>query len=423
VIRKSSVGFVPVKLRSLPIDLYLDCKVYFEKPLDVVEVGGPENELILLCENQTVTPEMLNRLKRSIFPKNKVFISEEYVKKLLGDGHTLGFTDQEIKDILSDKKPWEDKQSKTVITPRRKLEKIKPLTGIEVFKDKIYKLEKVIEKYDDSKKETEDLIAEVKKSGRVDKDKGAQIAAKIREQIKTEDSSLVLYAINQIRREDEYLYTHCLNVAYLNGLVGKWLKLSEAELSDLVEVGLFHDIGKLKIDQKILNKPGGLTDEEFEEVKRHPILSLEMLMKSGVRNKRVLEGVIQHHEKTNGTGYPKGLVSHNITDFARITAISDVYDAMVTKRVYKEACSPFVVLNEFLKAGHSELDLKFVNIFINCIADELKGKVVIMNDGSEATVRLVNPRKVLYPIVEINGTVITTDDTLFCDKMKNILGN
>jgi putative nucleotidyltransferase with HDIG domain len=266
------------------------------------------------------------------------------------------------------------------------------------------------------------LLDDVAKTGKVDTEQAVTITKNIQSQINTEDSSLILYAINQIRSEDEYLYTHCLNVAYLNGLVGKWLKLKPQEQSDLVEIGLFHDLGKLKISSSILNKPDKLTDDEFEEIKRHPVLSLEMLMKSGVRNKVVLEGVIQHHEKVNGTGYPKGLGIREITEFARITAISDIYDAMVTKRVYKEPCSPFVILNEFMKTGYSELDIKYINIFVNCMIDELKGKVIILNDGTEATVRLVDPRKVLYPIVEIDGEVVRTDDKLYCDRMKNVLG-
>ncbi|MCL2755261.1 MAG: hypothetical protein FWD35_06070, partial [Oscillospiraceae bacterium] len=141
----------------------------------------------------------------------------------------------------------------------------------------------------------------------------------------------------------------------------------------------------------------------------------------GVRNKGILEGVIQHHEKVNGSGYPKGLDSKSICQFARITAISDIYDAMVTKRVYKEAVSPFVILNDFMKTGYSELDIKYINIFVNCVINELKGKVVIMNDGSEGVIRMVNPRKLLNPLVEIDGEVITTDDKLFCTKMKNVL--
>jgi putative nucleotidyltransferase with HDIG domain len=409
----------------------MDCKVYFEKPLDNIEPGGPENEFVLLCENQTITPELLNRLKRAIFPKNKVFVPTEYViNTLFEDGHFLGFSEEEVEAIRKGEKPWmpksaasdiKDFSGKSEPSGSAKVTPEAPPSGVEVFKDKIHKLEKIIEEYDKSKTSTGDMLDEVVKTGKVDKEASGEITTDIQSQINASDSSLILYAINQIRSESEYLYTHCLNVAYLNGLVGKWLKLKPSEQSDLVQIGLFHDLGKLKVDQTILNKPGKLTPEEFQEIKRHPVLSLEMLMKSGVRNKVVLEGVIQHHEKVNGLGYPKGLGSKEIGEFARITSISDIYDAMITKRVYKEPVSPFVVLNEFMKTGYSELDIKYINIFVNCMIDELKGKVVIMNDGSEATIRLVNPRRVLYPIVEVNGEVVTTDDKLCCEGMRNIL--
>jgi HD-GYP domain-containing protein (c-di-GMP phosphodiesterase class II) len=409
----------------------LDCKVYFEKVLDGSDPSEPEYELILLCENQTITQELLTRLKRAIFPKSKVFVPSDYViNTLFADGHYLGFTEKEVQAIRDGKRPWEGEESAAVVdlsakaaptTPEAEPPPSKPKSGVEVFKDKIYKLEKVIDQYDKSKEVAVDILENVAKTGKVDTEKSTAVAKDIQSQINTEDSSLILYALNQIRTEDEYLHTHCLNVAYLNGLVGKWLKLSPEQQSDLVAIGLFHDLGKLKVNQDILNKPGRLTPEEFEEIKRHPVLSLEMLMKSGVRNKVVLEGVIQHHEKVNATGYPKGLGAKEISDFARITSISDVYDAMITKRVYKDPCSPFVVLNEFMRTGYSELDIKYINIFVNCMLDELKGKVIVMNDGTEAIIRLVNPRKVLYPIVEINGEVITTDDKLYCARMKNVL--
>jgi putative nucleotidyltransferase with HDIG domain len=423
----SPFDFVPIKLRALPLDVHLDCKVYFEKLVENPEPGEPDYELILLCENQTVTQELLTRLKRAIFPKSKVFITTEYViSNLFEQGHFLGFTDKEVQDIRDGKRPWEKEPGNIppppVVVPVAPAPvKVVPGSGIELFKDKIYKLEQVIDRYDKSKAGANEMLENAIKTGKVDKEKSEVVAKDIQSQINNEDSSLILYAINQIRSESEYLYTHCLNVAYLNGLVGKWLKLKPEQQKDLVEIGLFHDIGKLKLNQDILNKPAKLTPEEFEHIKSHPVLSLEMLMKSGVRNKTVLEGVIQHHEKVNGMGYPKGLGAKEISEFARITAISDVYDAMVTKRVYKEPCSPFVVLNEFMKTGYSELDIKYINIFVNCMIDELKGKVIIMSDGSEATIRLVNPRKVLYPIVEIDGQVITTDDSLYCTRMKNVL--
>ncbi|MCL1832380.1 MAG: HD domain-containing protein [Oscillospiraceae bacterium] len=417
----SDFNFVPVKLRSLPVDVHLDCKVYFEKPLENVEQGEPDSELILLCENQTITQELTTRLKRAIFPKNKVYITHDYVVNNLFDkGHFLGYSEQEVADIRAGKKPWESNEPKAAL-PKKKIAKVKKLSGIEVYKDKIYELEKVIDRYDKVKSGAADMLSKVAESGKIDKEQSELISKDIQTQLVQEDSSLILYALNQIRTEDEYLHTHSLNVAYLNGLVGKWLKLSAEQQSELVEIGLFHDLGKLKIDPKVLNKPGKLTEDEFEEIKRHPVISLELLMKSGVRNKVILEGVIQHHEKVNGLGYPKGLGSKSISDFAKITSISDIYDAMVTKRVYKEPVSPFVILNEFMKTGYSELDIKYINIFVNCMIDELKGKVIIMNDGTEATIRLVNPRKVLYPIVEIDGDVVTTDDNLFCSKMKNLL--
>jgi HD-GYP domain-containing protein (c-di-GMP phosphodiesterase class II) len=123
----------------------------------------------------------------------------------------------------------------------------------------------------------------------------------------------------------------------------------------------------------------------------------------------------------NGTGYPKGLDTKEICEYARITAISDVYDAMVTKRNHKDSHSPFTILHEFAQGGYSELDIKYVNTFVDCMVEELKGKEIIMSDGREAVVLLVSPRRLLYPIVEIEGKVVMTNEELYCVRMKEVL--
>jgi HD-GYP domain-containing protein (c-di-GMP phosphodiesterase class II) len=94
---------------------------------------------------------------------------------------------------------------------------------------------------------------------------------------------------------------------------------------------------------------------------------------------------------------------------------------MVTNRYHDDAHSPFEILDAFAKGGYSELDIRYVNVFINCMVDELQGKEIVMSDGSEGVVLLVDPRRLLYPIVEIDGRVVSTDETLYCVRMKNVL--
>ncbi|MDR0197036.1 MAG: HD domain-containing protein, partial [Oscillospiraceae bacterium] len=188
---------------------------------------------------------------------------------------------------------------------------------------------------------------------------------------------------------------------------------------ELVRIGLLHDIGKLRIPPEIINKPSKLTPDEFKEIQKHPLHTLDILVKSGIKNRTLLTGTVQHHEKVNGTGYPCGLPSDEIIEFAKITAISDIYDAMVTRRVYKEPHSPFVILEAFSHEGYSELDIYYVKMFIDCMTEELKGKQILLSDGSVAKVVLVNPRNLLYPIVEVNGNILATSKSIYCERMYN----
>jgi HD-GYP domain-containing protein (c-di-GMP phosphodiesterase class II) len=429
----SSFDNVPVRLRNLPIDLALGCPVY-SKLTPAPDVSGGE-EYAMLVENPTLSQTVIDRLKRAVFPASQVYIPRQCVLEQLFDkGHFVGFNPQEVQEIRNGDNPWDKKKigtpiadlsalPKTVTPPP--VTKIEPNTesNAEFFKEKfkIKRFGEVINIYNKTRDITDDMLKNAARTGRIDTYKGGVIAKDVQEQVNNTDVSLIVQAINQIRTADQYLHTHCLNVAFLNGLMGRWMMFDSVRQNELVETGLFHDIGKLALPADILNKPEPLPPDEMEEVKKHPILSMEMLMKSGVRNKAMLEGVVQHHERLNGTGYPNGLVSNKISEYARITAISDTYDAMVTKRFHQDSQSPFVILEEFGRGGYSELDIRYVNVFINCMVDELQGKEIIMNDGSEAVVLLVDLRKLLYPIVEIDGRVVSTDENLYCVRMKNVL--
>jgi HD-GYP domain-containing protein (c-di-GMP phosphodiesterase class II) len=371
----------------------------------------------LLCENQTVTAELIARLKKTIFPETMVYIPIQYlINSLFANGHFLGFTKSEVHSIRNGEKFWE--RDKIADLPKKKtappnLNRLQHKTDIEEYK-------KVVKKYEEEKAASKNMMAVVAETGKVDNNQKEEITKNVQTQINKTDVSMIIQTINRIRTADEYLHTHCLNVAFLNGLMGKWLKYDAVKQNEVVECGLLHDIGKLGIAPEILNKPARLTKEEFEEIKRHPFLSFEMLLKSGVRNKGVLDGIVQHHEKVNGTGYPVGLEAKEICEYARITAISDIYDAMVAKRVYKEPRSPFEILHEFGQGAYSELDIKLVTVFIECMIEELKGKEVVMSDGREAIVLLVNPRRLLYPIVEVDGETVMTNEELKVAKMKDV---
>lgn len=132
----------------------------------------------------------------------------------------------------------------------------------------------------------------------------------------------LLNEIVGIKDVDDYLYTHSLNVAMIANLIGKWLNLPEEDLEILIIGGMLHDIGKLKVDQLILNKPGRLTPEEFDEIKKHPVYSHNLLKEAGYTNQKLLKAVTFHHEKQDGSGYPLGLEGDQVPIHARILAVA-----------------------------------------------------------------------------------------------------
>jgi len=383
--------YVPVKIDNLPLGVYLECKMYFRK----------ENEMVLLCENATLNAGVISRFKKIMSTDTNVYISRRYIMEFFDRGIHLGFTEEEAKRI------------------RENADKAEPVRAPAAVK-KINQFATVVKKYETVKAESESFLQKITETGKIDAAQEQRISEEVENQIETTDITLLVQSINRIRSIDEYLHTHCLNVAFLNGIMGRWLKLDKKSRDNLVKIGLLHDIGKLKIPPEILNKPGKLTKEEFEVIKKHPTYSLEILLKSGIRNKVILEGVAQHHEKVNGTGYPDGLGAESICDFAKITAISDIYDAMVTRRVYKDAHSPFEILFDFSVEGYSELDVGYVMMFIDCMIEELKGKKIMLNNGSPATVVMVNPRNLRFPLVEVDGNIITTDENIYCTRMYNV---
>lgn len=151
-------------------------------------------------------------------------------------------------------------------------------------------------------------------------------------------------SLMSIASHDYYTHTHSINVAIYALSLGSFLKLSTQELSELGEAALLHDLGKSKINTHIINKNGKLTDREFEEIKKHPALGFTIGLKLGIKNKKVLEGIRHHHEKMDGTGYPFKMRGEAIPYYAKIIGLCDIFDALTSRRSYKEPMTSFEAL-------------------------------------------------------------------------------
>jgi putative nucleotidyltransferase with HDIG domain len=171
--------------------------------------------------------------------------------------------------------------------------------------------------------------------------------------------------------KDHYTFGHSTRVAYFSQIMGQEVGLTEAELYDLELASLFHDIGKIGTPDNVLNKPDRLSDEEFLIMKEHPVKSAEIL--AGFSQfQKVAEIAKHHHERIDGRGYPDNLKGEDIPFMSRIILISDTFDAMTSKRVYREGLSHDIAFEELSDFAGAQFDSKLVNKFISGMKKEDK---------------------------------------------------
>jgi putative nucleotidyltransferase with HDIG domain len=176
-----------------------------------------------------------------------------------------------------------------------------------------------------------------------------------------------LKSLMEITAHDYYTHTHSINVGIYSICLGEYLGIRDEELVNLGTAALLHDIGKSKIDYDIINKNGVLSDEEFATMKNHSALGYNIALKLGVKDRDILSGIRHHHEKLDGHGYPDGIEDKNISQFARIIGVCDVFDALTTKRSYKDPFSSFEALSMMKKQMKTHLDMKLVDDFIKML--------------------------------------------------------
>lgn len=202
-----------------------------------------------------------------------------------------------------------------------------------------------------------------------------------------------------LRTSSDYTYKHSVQVAILSVLTGIALGLKKSMLKELAAAGLLHDIGKVNLPAAILEKPGPLTEEEYDLIKSHSELGYEKLKNNINISSKTKMGVYMHHENVNGTGYPMGLRGDQIYMFAKIIHIADVYDAITNERIYKKAQSPKEAVEFLYKNEDIMFQREYVDAFVGYIPFYPKGRNVLLSDGSIAVIVENRQNKTLYPLV------------------------
>ena len=211
--------------------------------------------------------------------------------------------------------------------------------------------------------------------------------------------------ITNMRQYDDSTYAHSINVALISNVLATWLGMSEKEIYLVSQCGLLHDIGKLKIPDTIIKKPGKLTEEEYNVIKSHPLFGQDLLSEKNF-DPHIVNCALMHHERCDGSGYPFGYDANKIDPYAKIVSIADIYDAMTSARVYRDAVCPFKVIEQLEQEGFGKYDTGFLLTFIENVLNTYIQCTVRLSDGRVGKVLMINKQALSRPLVQIDSQYI-----------------
>lgn len=218
-------------------------------------------------------------------------------------------------------------------------------------------------------------------------------------------------SLSDLSAMDEYTFSHSVSTTVYALLIGYGLKYSRKMMSSLAMGTLLHDIGKIVLDPTIVYKEDALTNEEFAYVKKHVECGYELIKDSSNIPTPAKEIVRNHHEKLDGSGYPRGLKESELNEYARISAIADVYDALTSDRCYRKKWPTYKAVDFLIENSGTKFDSELVRIFIQRIAVYPNGSMVRLSDNKIALVKEQNKYTPLRPIVRViadeEGKMIT----------------
>ncbi|NLL78515.1 MAG: HD-GYP domain-containing protein [Clostridiales bacterium] len=220
----------------------------------------------------------------------------------------------------------------------------------------------------------------------------------------------IMDMLMNVRHYDDSTYTHCINVALICHVFSDWLQFTKEQQRTATLCGLFHDIGKLAVSKDIIQKPARLTKEEFDAIKEHSLAGYEILSRYDI-DEHVRNAALMHHEKCDGSGYPHGLRGPQIDMYAKMVTIADIYDAMTSRRVYREPICPFEVIRQFELEGIQKYDTRFILVFLENVVSSYLNQRVHLSNGMEGDIIFINRSDLSCPTIRCDeGFVDLTED-------------
>ncbi|WP_372956666.1 HD-GYP domain-containing protein [Marinobacter sp.] len=210
-----------------------------------------------------------------------------------------------------------------------------------------------------------------------------------------------MFWLTRIRHRDAYTAEHCVRVGILSITFGRFIGLSEQQLETVGLSGMLHDVGKMRVPPEILNKPGALSPEEWQVMRRHAEYGFKLLTSDHQVEPDVQQAALSHHERLDGKGYPQALSAPAISQFTRMVSIVDAYDAMTSDRTYRKGIPTSEALRIIYKNRGGQFDDLLVEAFIRMIGIYPPGSLVELHTGEIAVVLATSPRNKLHPLVEV----------------------
>ena len=258
--------------------------------------------------------------------------------------------------------------------------------------------------YYEAQDEIKDVFEDLSLGKKVSSQKIEEIVKTIKNNIP--DALSVLKCMDIVKTIDDYTYSHCVNVSMLASMLARWLGYSPRQVEEVAKAGLLHDVGKVLVPKEFINKTDKLTEPEYEEVKKHVTYSYRYIESVEGLSADVKMGVLMHHERENGTGYPLGAKSSQIHKYAKIIAIADVYDALTSDRVYKTRIPVFKALKIILNDYENSLDISLANVFAERVLSNYINEYVILNTGEIGQIVHIQKQNLLKPILKIDGVFV-----------------
>ena len=243
------------------------------------------------------------------------------------------------------------------------------------------------------------LMGDIKLGKAFDASPVNELAVQLQDSIFRNENALS--CLGRIRHKDNYLLEHSINLSVLMSIFGRSRGFSEDVLHETIVGALLHDIGKILTPDEILHKPGRLTKEEFEIIKRHAADSRDILKATAGIGSLTLKTAAEHHERMDGSGYPEGLSADEISIYGRMAAVCDVYDAITADRVYHKGLPPTQGLKKLIEWSGDHLDPELVRHFIRCLGIYPIGSLVLLESGRLGVVIETNTEDQRLPVVRL----------------------